>query len=63
IIKVPNAFILVPGVMGFSAIVLMINNEILAGIDKLLSAIGVAISIIAGFIVADIICPARRLGD
>ena len=63
IIKVPNAYILVPGATGFSAIVLLTSNQIMPGIIKLLTTIEISLSIIVAFIFADIIFPPKKFWE
>ncbi|HBM17317.1 MAG TPA: hypothetical protein DD381_13400 [Lentisphaeria bacterium] len=62
VIKIPNTYILVPGFTGLNAVVLLINQDtMMQGVDKLMSTVGIAIAIIAGFLIADIIFPPKRI--
>ena len=62
VIKIPNTYILVPGYTGLTAVVMLINKDtMLQGVDKLLTTVGIAIAIIAGYLIADIILPPKRM--
>ncbi len=57
IIKVPVAIILVPGVYGYRSLLEIMNSQTVSGLGHFLTTFGIAVAIITGYLLIDIIIP------
>lgn len=62
ITMVPGTLLLVPGSVGFRSVTAMLEREVVSGIDTLFSMLLLAISLVAGLFVANLVSPERRIG-
>jgi len=59
---VPGTLLLVPGSVGFRSVTAMLEREVVSGVDTLFSMLLLAVSLVAGLFVANLLSPERRLG-
>lgn len=59
---VPGTLLLVPGSVGFRSVTAMLEREVVSGVDTLFSMLLLAVSLVAGLFVANVLSPERRLG-
>jgi uncharacterized membrane protein YjjP (DUF1212 family) len=60
VLQVPGLLVLVPGSVGFRGLVSMLESDVLHGVDAAFKMVLVAISLVAGMLVAQIALPPRR---
>lgn len=59
--QTPGVLILVPGSVGFRGLISMLDDRMIAGLEAAFQMILVAVSIVAGLLVANVISPQRRI--
>lgn len=60
VLLVPGILLLVPGSIGFRSMTSMLSADVIGGVETAFAMILVAISIVAGLLLANILVPARR---
>lgn len=60
ILLVPGILLLVPGSIGFRSMTAMLSADVISGVETAFSMILVAISLVAGLLLANVLVPARR---
>jgi len=57
---VPSIILLVPGSIGFRGMELMLNSDVLSGVDNVFTTLLVGVSLVAGLVLANVVVPARN---
>ncbi|MFG0258364.1 MAG: threonine/serine exporter ThrE family protein [Phycisphaerales bacterium JB043] len=57
----PGVILLVPGSVGFRAIHALLDHNTMAGVEHLVAMVAVAMGIVTGLLMANMMCPARKL--
>ena len=57
---VPGVLLLVPGSIGFRSLTLLLEQQVVVGIDAAFTMLLTAMSLVAGLLLADIILPPRQ---
>lgn len=60
IATLPAIILLVPGSLGFRGVVALAGDETISGIDAVFSAVLVAVSLVVGLLMANVLLPARK---
>jgi uncharacterized membrane protein YjjB (DUF3815 family) len=57
---VPGILLLVPGSIGFGSLAKFLDRDVLSGIDTAFTMILVAVALVTGLLVSNLIVPPRR---
>lgn len=57
---VPSIILLVPGSIGYRGMELMLNSDVLSGVDSVFTTLLVGVSLVAGLLLANVMVPARN---
>ena len=57
---VPGIMLLVPGGLGFSSLSAMLDKNVVSGVETAFAALMVAVALVAGLLVANVLVPARK---
>lgn len=60
ITEVPGILVLVPGSIGFQGITAMLDNEVISGVETGFRMLLIAISLVAGLLISNLVLPTRR---
>jgi uncharacterized membrane protein YjjB (DUF3815 family) len=60
VVIVPSIIVLVPGSIGYRSFGFMLEKDVLSGIDSLFTALLVAVSLVAGLLLANVFVPPRN---
>jgi uncharacterized membrane protein YjjB (DUF3815 family) len=52
--------LLVPGGLGFSSLSAMLDKNVVSGVETAFAALMVAVALVAGLLVANVLVPARK---
>jgi uncharacterized membrane protein YjjB (DUF3815 family) len=59
VVQVPGLLILVPGTIGFRSFASLIDRDVITGVDTLFTMLLVAISLVAGLLLSNVLVPPR----
>jgi uncharacterized membrane protein YjjP (DUF1212 family) len=59
---VPGILLLVPGSVGFRSLAALMDREVLSGIETAFKMVVIAVSIVSGILMANVVTPRRRVG-
>ena len=57
---IPGIMLLVPGGLGFSSLSAMLEKDVVSGVETAFAALMVAVALVAGLLVANVLVPARK---
>lgn len=60
VLIVPSLILLVPGTIGYHGLSLLMERDILSGVDSAFTALLVGVSLVAGLLLANVLVPARN---
>jgi uncharacterized membrane protein YjjP (DUF1212 family) len=59
---VPGILLLVPGSVGFRSLAALMDREVVSGIETAFRMVVIAVSIVSGILIANVVTPRRRVG-
>ncbi|HET7109502.1 MAG TPA: threonine/serine exporter family protein, partial [Gemmatimonadales bacterium] len=59
---VPGILLLVPGSVGFRSLAALMDREVVSGIETAFKMVVIAVSIVSGILIANVVTPRRRVG-
>ena len=60
LIEVPGTLVLVPGSIGFRSITAMLENQVVSGLETAFRVLLIAMSLVAGLLMANLVMPRPR---
>ncbi len=60
VMVVPSLILLVPGSIGYNSLALLMQKDVLSGLDTAVTAMLVAVSLVAGLLLANVLVPPRN---
>ena len=60
VMVVPSLILLVPGSIGYHSLTLLMQNDVLSGVDTAVTTMLVAVSLVAGLLLSNVLLPPRN---
>ena len=57
---VPSLILLVPGSIGYNSLIMLMHKDVLSGVDTAVTTMLVAVSLVAGLLLANVLLPPRN---